>query len=57
MKEMYIKSLQMIKELNIKTEKEYIKIVKEKEVLTLPSLKYIACTDKFTDILKLAKEV
>lgn len=57
MKKAYEKSLQMIKELNIKTEKEYIKIVKEKEVLTLPSLKYIACTDKFTDILELAKEV
>ena len=57
MKEMYIKSLQMIKELNIKTEKEYIKIVKEKGVLTLPSLKYIACTDKFTEIVELAKEV
>ena len=57
MKEMYIKSLQMIKELNIKTEKEYIKIVKEKEVLTLPSLKYIACTDNFTEIVELAKEV
>ena len=57
MKEMYIKSLQMIKELNIKTEKEYIKIVKEKEVLSTPSLKYISCTDNFTEIVELAKEV
>lgn len=57
MKEMYIKSLQMIKNLNIKTEKEYINLVKENLILTLPSLKYISCTDKFTEILELAKEV
>ena len=57
MKEAYLKSLQMIKELNIKTEKEYIKIVKEKEVLSIPSLKYISCTDTFTEIVELAKEV
>ena len=57
MKEMYIKSLQMIKELNIKTEKEYKALVKNNLILRLPSLKYMSCTDKFTDILELAKEV
>ena len=57
MKEKYIKSLQMIKELNIKTEKEYKALVKNNLILRLPSLKYISCTDNFTDILKLAKEV
>lgn len=57
MKEMYIKSLQMIKELNIKTEKDYIAIIEEKFVLLLPSLKYISCTDDFNEIVELAKEV
>ena len=57
MKEMYIKSLQMIKELNIKTEKEYKALVKNNLILRLPSLKYIACTDNFTKIVELAKEV
>ena len=32
-------------------------ITKNNLILRLPSLKYIACTDSFTDILKLAKEV
>lgn len=57
MKEMYIKSLQMIKELNIKTEKEYKALVKNNLILRLPSLKYISCTDNFTEIVELAKEV
>ena len=57
MKEIYIKSLQIIKELNIKTEKEYKALVKNKLILRLPSLKYIACTDNFTEIVELAKEV
>ena len=57
MKEMYIKSLQMIKELNIKTEKEYKALVKNNLILRLPSLKYISCTDDFDEIVELAKEV
>ena len=57
MKEMYIKSLQMIKELNIKTEKEYKALVKNNLILRLPSLKYISCTDDFDKIVELAKEV
>lgn len=57
MKEMYIKSLQMIKELNIQTEKEYIALVKNNLILRLPSLKYITHADNFIEIVKLAKEV
>lgn len=57
MKEAYLKSLQMIKKLNIKTEKEYMKFVKENGILSLPSLQYISCTDDFNKILELSKEV
>ena len=57
MKEMYIKSLQMIKELNIKTEKEYKALVKNNLILRLPSLKYMSCTNDFSRILELAREV
>ena len=57
MKEMYIKSLQMIKELNIKTEKEYKALVRNNFILRLPSLKYMSCTDEFSEIVELAKEV
>lgn len=57
MKEMYIKSLQMIKELNIKTEKEYRALVKNNLILRLPSLKYMSCTNDFNRILELAREV
>lgn len=57
MKEMYIKSLRKIKELNIKTEKEYIVIIEKEFVLLLPSLKYISGTDYFDEIVELAKQV
>lgn len=57
MKEMYIKSLRKINELNIKTEKEYISIIEKEFVLLLPSLKYISGTDYFSEIVELAKEI
>ena len=56
MKEMYIKSLQMIKILNIETEKEYIKILRNYLLLSLPSLKYIAGEKNFDNIIELAKK-
>ena len=56
MKEMYIKSLQMIKILNIKTEEEYIKILRDYLLLSLPSLKYIAGEKNFDNIIELAKK-
>ena len=57
MKEAYEKSLQMIKILNIKTEEEYIKILRDYLLLSLPSLKYIAGEKNFDNIIELAKKV
>lgn len=56
MKEAYIKSLQMIKQLNIKNEKEYNKLVSNYLILNVESLKYISGTRKFKKIIQLAKE-
>lgn len=57
MKEAYLKSLQMIKELNIKSEEEYNNLVKEYLILSAESLKYISQTRDFSKIIKLAEEV
>ena len=57
MKEMYIKSLRMIKELNIKNKKEYIKLVRDYRILNLESLKYICQTKRFRKIRKLANNI
>lgn len=55
MKEMYIRSLQMIKILNIKNKKEYRKLVRNYLILNLESLKYICQTISFRKIKKMAK--
>lgn len=55
MKEMYIKSLRMIKELNIKNKKEYIKLVQNYRILNFESLKYISQTRSFRKIRKMAE--
>lgn len=57
MKEMYIKSLRMIKELNIKNKKEYKNLVRNYLILNLESLKYISQTKRFRKIRKLAKNM
>lgn len=57
MKEMYIKSLRMIKELNIKNKKEYKNLVRNYLILNLETLKYISQTKSFRKIRKLAKNV
>lgn len=57
MKETYLKSLQMIKELNIKNEEEYNKLLHNYLLLNSESLKYISQTRSFKKIIKLAKEV
>lgn len=57
MKEMYEKSLQMIKELNVKNKKEYRKLVRNYLILNFESLKYISQTKSFRKIRKLAKNV
>ena len=56
MEELYKKSLQMIKELDIKSEKEYNKMLKNYRVLSSESLKYISNTRRFKKIIRLAKE-
>nr|DAF49436.1 MAG TPA: hypothetical protein [Myoviridae sp. ct8mY9]DAZ10854.1 MAG TPA: hypothetical protein [Caudoviricetes sp.] len=57
MKEMYIKSLRMIKELNIKNKKEYIKLVRDYRILNLESLRFISQTKSFRKIRKLANNI
>lgn len=57
MKEMYIKSLRMIKNLNIKNEKEYNRLLNDYMILSAESLKYISRTRRFSKIIKLAREV
>lgn len=57
MKEMYVKSLQMIKELNVKNKKEYRKLVRNYLILNFESLKYISQTKSFRKIRKLAKNI
>lgn len=56
MQEMYKKSMQKIKELDIKTEKEYNKIAKKNLLLSSESLKYISEIKSFYEIIKIAKE-
>ena len=57
MKEAYLKSLQMIKILNIKNRNEYNRYKKYYLVLNIDSLKYISDKRNFNDIIKIAREV
>ena len=57
MREAYLKSLQMIKKLNIKNEKQYNELLKNYLLLSAESLKYISQTRNFRKIIRLAKEV
>lgn len=57
MEEAYEESLQMIKALNIKNEKEYNRLVQNYLILNAESLKYISQTRDFYKIIELAKEV
>lgn len=57
MQENYLKSLQMIKVLNIKTRKEYNKLLNDYLLLSVESLKYISQKDNFRQIVRQAKEV
>lgn len=57
MREAYLKSLQMIKILNIKNRNEYNRYKKYYLVLNIDSLKYIADKRNFNDIIKIAKGV
>lgn len=57
MQEMYKKSLQMIKIMKIKNEKEYRKLTNYYLILSGESLKAITRTRSFRKIIKLAKKV
>lgn len=57
MKQAYLRSLQMIKILNIKNRNEYNRYKKYYLVLSIDSLKYIADKRNFNDIIRIAKEV
>ena len=57
MEQAYLKSLQMIKILNIKNRNEYNRYKKYYLVLSIDSLKYISDKRNFNDIIKIAKEV
>lgn len=57
MKEMYIKSLLMIKRLNIKNKKEYKSLVRNYLILNLESLRFISQTKSFRKIRKLANNI
>lgn len=55
MKEAYKKSLQMIKENNIKDVKEYTKLAKEENLLNPVSLEYIS-RKEFNNLIKEVRE-
>lgn len=57
MKELYIKSLRMIKELDVKNKKEYRKLVRNYLILNFESLKYMSQTKSFRKIKKIANNI
>ncbi|MFR5951337.1 MAG: hypothetical protein ACLUG5_04540 [Clostridia bacterium] len=57
MKELYIKSLRMIKNLNVKNKNQYIKLVRDYRILNLESLRFISQTKSFRKIRKLANNI
>lgn len=57
MKEAYFKSLQIIKKLDIKNEKEYNELLHNYLILSSESLKYISQVRNFNEIIRIAKEV
>lgn len=52
----FLVSLQVIKYLYIRNEKEYNSLVKEQELLSSESLKYITQKRNFKDIIKFARK-
>lgn len=53
----FIKSLQMIKILGIKTQTEYENLTRDFLILSFDSLKYISQKDSFKEIVELANEI
>lgn len=56
MKELYKKSLRMIKYGNIKTVKQYNRMTECYQIMNLYTLKYISGTNNFREIIKMAEE-
>lgn len=56
MKTFYKTSLQMIKRLNIQSEEEYNRLLKDYLILSSESLKYILQTRNFDNIVRVARE-
>ena len=57
MKELYKKSLRMIKYGNIKSVKQYNRMTECYQIMNLFTLKYISGTNNFREIIKLAQEI
>ena len=57
MREYYFRSIQMIIDHNIRSEEEYIKLVKKYDILSVESLKYISQERNFRKIIKMAKDI
>lgn len=57
MKNEFIKSLEMIKILKIKTQEQYKNISRDFLVLSLDSLKYISQKKDFKEIVKMANDI
>lgn len=55
--ELYVKSLQMIKELDIRNMEDYNKYVDKYLILNVKSLKFMANKKCFKDIVKIARKV
>ena len=56
MKELYKKSLRMIKYGNIKTVKQYNRMTECYEIMNLYTLKYISGKNNFREIVKLSQK-
>ena len=57
MKNEFIKSLQMIKVLEIKNQEQYRNLSRDFLVLSLDSLKYMSQKNNFKEIVKMANEI
>ena len=57
MRNEFIKSLQMIKILEIKNQEQYENLTKDFLVLSLCSLKYISQKNSFQEIIDMANEI
>jgi len=57
MKNQFIKSLKMIKVLEITNQEQYENLLNDFLILSLDSLKYISQKNSFKEIIEMAKEI